>query len=83
MSEENWRDAAERVPHWIASETPHYVALGIAALAADPDAIRFSGQALHSGQLGAEYEVNDLDGSRPDFWAFAREHMPELAAEGF
>jgi NAD(P)-dependent dehydrogenase (short-subunit alcohol dehydrogenase family) len=75
VTEDNWRDAAAKDPHFIASETPHFVARGIAALCADPDAMRFSGQAIHSGMLGEEYEVDDLDGSRPNFWAYAEENV--------
>jgi NAD(P)-dependent dehydrogenase (short-subunit alcohol dehydrogenase family) len=81
VTEENWRDATEKDPNFIASETPHYVARGIAALAADPNVMRWTGQALHSGQLGEEYGVTDLDGSRPNFWTYVRENLPELAED--
>jgi len=74
-----WRDAIAADPHFAASETPHFVARGIAALAADPDVISRSGQALGSWQLGRDYGVRDLDGSRPDWGAyFARTFPPPV-----
>jgi NAD(P)-dependent dehydrogenase (short-subunit alcohol dehydrogenase family) len=36
VTEETWRKAAERVPYFSHSETPHLLGRGIAALAADP-----------------------------------------------
>jgi NAD(P)-dependent dehydrogenase (short-subunit alcohol dehydrogenase family) len=82
VTEANWRDAAttER-PHFSLSETPTYVARGIAGLAADPDAKRFAGQVLSSGRLATEYAVTDLDGTQPDFWRYAAENdldSPEI-----
>ena len=75
VTEANWRDAAtsER-PHFSLSETPTYVARGIARLVGDPDVNRFAGSVLASGQLAREYDVTDLDGTQPDFDRFAREN---------
>ncbi|MFJ5730591.1 SDR family oxidoreductase [Streptomyces paradoxus] len=70
VSEENWRDALERVPHFAISETPHYVGRAVAALAADPDVARWNGQSLSSGGLAQVYGFTDLDGSRPDAWRY-------------
>lgn len=67
VTEENWRDAIAKEPHYAMSETPHYVGRGIAALAADPDRHRFTGRALASWTLMREYGFTDLDGSRPDW----------------
>ncbi|MEU2541372.1 SDR family oxidoreductase [Streptomyces iakyrus] len=73
VSEENWRDALERVPHFAISETPHYVGRAVAALAADADVARWNGQSLSSGGLAQVYGFTDLDGSRPDAWRYVVE----------
>ncbi|MFD8290047.1 SDR family oxidoreductase [Streptomyces lavendulae] len=70
VTEENWRDALERVPHFAISETPSYVGRAVAALAADPDVARWNGRSLSSGQLARAYGFTDLDGSRPDAWRY-------------
>ncbi|MFD8425177.1 SDR family oxidoreductase [Streptomyces sp. NPDC059668] len=73
VTEENWRDATERVPHFGISETPAYVGRAVAALAADPDVARWNGQSLSSGQLARVYDFTDRDGSRPDAWRYLTE----------
>lgn len=70
VTEENWRDALERVPHFAISETPSYVGRAVAALAGDPDVARWNGRSLSSGQLARAYGFTDLDGSRPDAWRY-------------
>jgi NAD(P)-dependent dehydrogenase (short-subunit alcohol dehydrogenase family) len=70
VTEANWRDATERTPHFCISETPRYVGRAVAALAADPDASRWNGQSLSSGQLAQTYGFTDLDGTRPDCWRY-------------
>ncbi|WNZ06893.1 SDR family oxidoreductase [Streptomyces sp. 11x1] len=70
VTEENWRDALERVPHFAISETPRFVGRAVAALAADPEVARFNGQSLSSGSLARTYGFTDLDGSRPDAWRY-------------
>ncbi|MGV9313457.1 SDR family oxidoreductase [Streptomyces sp. NPDC003691] len=71
LTEEDWRDGIGRLDeHWALSESPAYLARGVAALAADPDRARFNGQSLDSGQLAREYGVTDTDGSTPDVWGF-------------
>ncbi|MFI6429467.1 SDR family oxidoreductase [Rhodococcus oryzae] len=70
VTEANWRDATERIPHFAISESPSYVGRGVAALAQDPDVARWNGQSLSSGQLAREYGFTDLDGSRPDAWRY-------------
>src|SRR5690606_38557232 len=37
VTEENWRDATTREPHFCVSESPTYVGRAVAALAADPE----------------------------------------------
>jgi NAD(P)-dependent dehydrogenase (short-subunit alcohol dehydrogenase family) len=73
VSEENWRDAVERMPHFCISESPTYVARGLAALAADPGNARYAGRCLSSGQLARLYGITDTDGSRPDCWSYVTE----------
>ena len=70
VTEDNWRDATERIPHFGISETPRYVGRAVAALAADPEKRRHTGASLSSGGLAQEYGFTDLDGSRPDAWRY-------------
>ena len=73
VKEENWRDATEQEPHFIISETPHYVGRAVVSLALDPDLKRWNGQSLSSGQLAKVYNFKDLDGSQPDCWRYLTE----------
>ena len=70
VTEASWRDATQRTPHFCISESPRYVGRAVAALAADPDASRWNGQSLSSGQLAQVYGFTDLDGTRPDCWRY-------------
>ncbi len=70
VTEDTWRDALERVPHFAISETPRFVGRAVAAMAADPERARFNGQSLSGGALAREYGFTDLDGSRPDCWRY-------------
>ncbi|MFJ6566957.1 SDR family oxidoreductase [Streptomyces sp. NPDC091292] len=70
LTEATWRDGIDKQPHWALSETPQYLARGVAALAADPEAARWNGTSLDSGQLAQEYDLTDTDGSRPDMWGY-------------
>ncbi|MDW5597008.1 SDR family oxidoreductase [Conexibacter stalactiti] len=70
VTEDTWRDAIPRQPHFAISETPRFTGRAVAALAADPQRHRWNGQSLSSGQLAQVYEVDDLDGSRPDAWRY-------------
>jgi len=78
VSEENWRDAALKSPHFLISETPRFVGRAVAALAADPDRSRWNGQSLSSGGLAQVYGFTDVDGSRPDAWRY----VPEVQDAG-
>jgi NAD(P)-dependent dehydrogenase (short-subunit alcohol dehydrogenase family) len=73
VTEETWREATKRVPHFVISETPRFVGRAVAALAADPERARWNGQSLSSGDLAKVYGFTDLDGSRPDAWRYMRE----------
>ncbi|MGP3689518.1 SDR family oxidoreductase [Streptomyces sp. IBSNAI002] len=82
VTEENWRDALAKSPHFAISETPSYVGRAVAALAADPDLARWNGCSLSSGQLAGVYGFTDLDGSRPDCWRYMVEVQdPGLPAD--
>jgi NAD(P)-dependent dehydrogenase (short-subunit alcohol dehydrogenase family) len=65
VKEENWRDAGKTDPNFLHSESPLYVGRALAALAADPDIKKKSGQVLSSWDLSDEYGFTDADGSRP------------------
>ncbi|WP_034385551.1 SDR family NAD(P)-dependent oxidoreductase [Deinococcus sp. YIM 77859] len=54
------------------TETPHYAARGIVALAADPDVSRHTGRILDVGELADLYSVTDLDGTQPHWYAEQR-----------
>ncbi|WCR29450.1 SDR family oxidoreductase [Paenibacillus thiaminolyticus] len=70
VTEENWRDATVKEPHFIISESPRFVGRAVAALAGDPEAARWNGQSVSSGQFAQEYGFYDLDGSQPDCWRY-------------
>ncbi|MFE0329656.1 SDR family oxidoreductase [Streptomyces sp. NPDC003753] len=70
VTEDNWRDALAREPHFCISESPYYVGRAVAALAADPDVSRWNGASLSSGRLARVYGFTDRDGSRPDAWRY-------------
>ncbi|MCZ7413907.1 MULTISPECIES: SDR family oxidoreductase [unclassified Streptomyces] len=70
VTEDNWREGAGQNPDFAISESPLYVARGLAALAADPGRARFNGCSLSSADLAREYGVTDADGSRPDAWSY-------------
>lgn len=73
VTEANWRDALDKQPHFVVSETPAFTGRAVAALAADPDRARWSGQSLSSGELAKVYGFTDVDGSRPDAWRYVVE----------
>ena len=70
VTEDTWRDALVKVPGFAISETPTYLGRGVAALAGDPHGSRFAGRVLTSRQLADEYDLTDVDGSRPDCWGY-------------
>lgn len=72
VTEANWREGKSS-PHIVISETPRFVGRAVAALAADPERARLSGQSLSSGGLAKVYGFTDLDGSQPDCWRYIRE----------
>jgi NAD(P)-dependent dehydrogenase (short-subunit alcohol dehydrogenase family) len=47
------------------SESPEFLGRAVAALAADANATRYSGQVLVAAALGREYGFTDVDGKQP------------------
>ena len=74
VDEEHWRDATGKTPAFAISESPTYVARGVAALAADPEVRRWSGEVLSARRLADAYGVTDVDGSCPDAWGHLARH---------
>ncbi|MDQ4007266.1 MAG: SDR family oxidoreductase [Actinomycetota bacterium] len=81
VTEGTWQEACTRVAGFEISETPTYVARGVAALAADPDLSRHAGQVLTAHQLATAYSVTDVDGSRPDAWGYMAADRPVDVAD--
>jgi NAD(P)-dependent dehydrogenase (short-subunit alcohol dehydrogenase family) len=81
VTEATWRDAADRIPSFTASETPLYVGRCVAALAADPNVAAKNGRVYASWDLAEEYGIDDADGARPHFVRWLQENEPEVAAK--
>ncbi len=47
------------------SESPEFIGRAVAALAADPDVIRYSGTVLVAAGVATDYGFTDIDGKRP------------------
>jgi dehydrogenase/reductase SDR family member 1 len=47
------------------SESPEFVGRAVAALAADPDVLRYTGKLLVAAALAQEYSFTDIDGKTP------------------
>ncbi len=74
VTEANWRDACVERPGFGISESPAYVARGVAALARATDADRWAGTIVSARRLADAYGVTDIDGSRPDCWGHIAAH---------
>lgn len=75
VTEANWQEATKKDPHFIASETPFYIGRAVAALAADPNVAAKSGGVYSSWGLAREYGFTDIDGRRPDWGTYFKEHV--------
>ncbi|GLZ14819.1 short-chain dehydrogenase [Actinomadura sp. NBRC 104425] len=75
VTEDTWRDAIARDPHFGASETPAYIGRAVVALAADPDVMSKTGGSYSTGELAKEYGFTDTDGTRPDFAEYYRDFL--------
>jgi hypothetical protein len=74
VTEANWRDAVKDRPGFGISESPTYVARGVAALAQADDAGRWGGTIASVRQLADAYDFTDTDGSKPDCWGHLAAH---------
>lgn len=70
VGEANWREATQRIPHFVIAESPAYAGRAVVALAQDSDVARWNGQSLSTGQLAKVYGFTDIDGSQPDAWRY-------------
>jgi len=70
VTEDSWREACAGSPGFAISESPAYVARGIAALAQADDAGRWAGTIVSARQLADAYGFTDADGSKPDCWGY-------------
>lgn len=70
VTESTWRDAIDQDVDFALSETPRFLGRVVAALAADPDVTRYAGRALASWDLAKVYQVDDVDGRRPDWGSY-------------
>lgn len=77
-TEPSWQEVCQREPGFGISESPTYVARGVAALAADPDRAGSAGLVLTARELADRYGITDVDGSRPDCWGL----MDEVGSPG-
>jgi len=68
VTEDNWRDAVAKRPGFGISESPTYVARGVAALAQAADVDRWAGTIASIRRLADAYGFTDADGSKPDCW---------------
>jgi NAD(P)-dependent dehydrogenase (short-subunit alcohol dehydrogenase family) len=70
VTEETWREACVTTPGFAISESPSYVARGVAALAQAADVSGWAGTIISARQLADTYGVTDTDGSKPDCWGY-------------
>lgn len=75
VTESNWQEGTKYDPHFIASETPYYVARAILALACDPNVSNKAGRTLTSWDLSEEYGFTDIDGRQPHWGRYFAEHL--------
>ena len=67
VTEQNWRDGGKKDKNFLESESPLYIGRAVAALAADPQIMKRTGQLFSSWELAREYKFTDYDGRRPDW----------------
>lgn len=70
VTEATWRAACVKRPGFGISESPAYVARGVAALARAGDVDRWRGTIVSARQLADAYDLTDTDGSKPDCWGY-------------
>ena len=67
VTEKNWRKGGKKDRNFLESESPLFIGRVVAALAADPNQLRFTGQLLSSWEVARERGLEDYDGRRPDW----------------
>ena len=67
VTEANWRDGGKRDKNFLQSESPLFVGRAVAALAADRQIMKRTGQLYGSWELGRHYRFTDYDDRRPDW----------------
>ena len=67
VTEKNWREGGKKDKNFLESESPLYIGRAVAALAADPEILKRTGQLFSSWELAREYKFTDADGRRPDW----------------
>jgi hypothetical protein len=65
VTEATWREACAKTPGFAISESPVYLARGVAALARAGDADRWAGTIISARQLADAYGITDTDGTAP------------------
>jgi len=75
VTTENWREAAHKDPHFLASETPRYIGRAVVALGSDPNVAEKAGKAWATWTLMREYGFTDMDGSQPDWGRYFAENV--------
>ena len=75
VTEDTWREAGKKDPHFLASESPLYVGRAVAALAADPRVLARTGDVTCSWDIAREFGLADADGTRPDWGKHAQENV--------
>lgn len=79
VTAEDWHSAVKSDPHFAHSESPAFIGRAVAALAADSNVMRWTGQSLATWTLAREYSFIDKDGGRPDWGLYFREALvPQL-----
>ncbi len=67
VTEATWRRAGKKDPNFLESESPLFVGRAVAALAADSNVLKRSGQLYGSWELARHYRFTDADGRRPNW----------------
>ena len=67
VTEASWRDAGKTDKNFLESESPLFVGRAVAALAADRNILKRTGQLCSSWELARDYKFTDEDGRRPDW----------------
>jgi hypothetical protein len=80
VTEATWREACAKTPGFAISESPVYLARGVAALARAGDADRWAGTIISARQLADAYGITDTDGTAPVTPSLARVSSSASAA---